>query len=121
MLLTSSAAKLGLEYKPFRINYSLTSAGAYRDFIVYLMEGHFGLRATSLLRKPNNSMVRAPTDNPTPDLPSWVPDLANRDYFGLSMHGGSVGPDMKSQCLNILGTHHNPERTFLGGREQASR
>ena len=66
------------------------------------MNGSFGIRAMSLVRKTDLFVTRHLTDTPTRNLPSWVPDLASREYFGLSTNGGGFNPDEKLLCFNIM-------------------
>ena len=44
------ANKMGLQYEPLKINYSLTAAEAFQTFIMRIMEGRFGIRAVSIVR-----------------------------------------------------------------------
>jgi Heterokaryon incompatibility protein (HET) len=109
------ANRMGLEYEPFRADYSLTTAEAFQAYIVRIMKGNYGIRAISLIRQSTEFVVRQPTDVRTEGLPSWVPDLANRDWFGLSTNGGLKPLGAEHSCQNILGPHH-----AAGGRPPPS-
>ena len=105
------ANKMGLEYEPFRTNYSLSTAEAFQAFVVRVMNGSFGIRAISLTRQSSMFVVRHSTDVVTAGLPSWVPDLANRDWYGLSTNGG-LKP-LEATCQNVLGPSYATARRPL--------
>ena len=104
------ANRMGLQYKPFKIDYSMTAAEAFQSFITRIMEGRFGIRAISIVRRTADFALQHPNNVKTEGLPSWVPDLANRNCFGLSTNGGSGLMEARHVCQNILGEH------FAAGR-----
>lgn len=106
------AESMNLDYEPFHVNYALTTAEAYQAFIVYLMQGSFGLRAISFLRRTNSFPIHHPTDTPTHSLPSWVPDLASRNSFGMSANGGSVTSGDAFHCLDVF-DERSPRDPFM--------
>ena len=99
------ANRMGLQYEPFKIDYSLTAAEAFQSFITRIMEGRFGIRAISIVRRTADFALQHPNNVKTEGLPSWVPDLANRDCFGLSTNGGLGFMEARHVCQNILGQH----------------
>ena len=105
------ANRMGLEYKPFTADYSLTTAEAFQAFVGRILNSKYGIRAIALIRQSADFIVRHPTDAKTEGLPSWVPDLANRDWYGLSTNGGLKHYGTQHSCQNIAGRRHaNTER-----------
>ena len=94
------ANKMGLQNEPLKIDYSLTAAEVFQSFVMRIMEGRFGVRALSIVR-PSGEVT--PNRVRTDGLPSWVPDLANRNYFGLSTNGGLGFMETKQVCQNVVG------------------
>ncbi|KAI4107800.1 MAG: hypothetical protein LQ339_002410 [Xanthoria mediterranea] len=69
------------------------------------MEGTFGIRAIAIVRQTADFYIQHPHNVRTEGLPSWVPDLANRNAFGLSTNGGLRHMEAKHVCQNVLGQH----------------
>ena len=107
------AKRMGLQYEPFKIDYSLTAAEAFQSFIVRVMEGRFGIRAISIVRRSADFALQHPNNVKTEGLPSWVPDLANRDSFGLSINGYLESMKARHGCQNIFGQHLASSRDRL--------
>ncbi|KAI4220506.1 MAG: hypothetical protein LQ349_008072, partial [Xanthoria aureola] len=82
------ADNLGLQYEPLQVEYSLTTTQVFQAFIKRIMEGTFGIRAIAIVRQTADFYIQHPHSVRTEGLPSWVPDLANRNAFGLSTNGG---------------------------------
>lgn len=99
------ANKMGLHYKPLKIDYSLTAAEAFQTFIMRIMKGRFGIRAISIVRRTADFAIQHPNNVKTEGLPSWVPDLANRNCGGLSTHGSLDFMEAQHLCQKILGQH----------------
>ena len=97
------ANKMGLQYEPLKIDYSLTAAEAFQAFIMRIMEGQFGIRAISIVRQSADLNIHNSNYVRTEGLPSWVPDLANRNYFGLSTNGGLGSMEARQICQSVLG------------------
>ena len=97
------ANRMGLQYEPLKIDYSLTAAETFQLFITRIMEGRFGIRAISIVRRTADFALQHPNNVKTEGLPSWVPDLANRNCFGLSTNGGLGPMEARHVCQNILG------------------
>ncbi|KAL8942516.1 MAG: hypothetical protein Q9216_001617 [Gyalolechia sp. 2 TL-2023] len=104
------AKKLGLQYEPLRIDYSLSTSQAFQAFIMRIMKGRFGIRAVSIVRQSTDVAIQRSYNVRTEGLPSWVPDLANRNGFGLSTHGGLQYIGAGSVCQNVLGQHSTADR-----------
>ncbi|ERF77188.1 hypothetical protein EPUS_06468 [Endocarpon pusillum Z07020] len=96
--------KRGLPYKPFETDYSLTTAQVLQKFVLRIMDGQLGVRAIALLQKSN--------ENRTPALPSWVPDLASRQRFGLSTNGGIRPSQPSHSCKSVHGQWHSTGSPF---------
>ncbi|KAM0800869.1 hypothetical protein BDR22DRAFT_888885 [Usnea florida] len=97
------ADRMGLQYEPIKINYSLTTAEAFQSFITRIVEGRLGIRALSMVCRTADFALQQPNHVETEGLPSWVPDLANRDSFGLSTNGGLWLTEARYVCQNVLG------------------
>ena len=97
------ADRMGLQYKSLNIDYSLTAAEAFRSFITRVMEGRFGIRAISIVRRTADFALQHPNNVKTEGLPSWVLDLANRDSFGLSTNGGLGFMGARHVCQDVIG------------------
>ena len=99
------ANRMGLQYEPFKIDYSLTAAEAFQTFIIRIMKGRLGIRAISIVRQTADFSIQHPDNVRTEGLPSWVPDLANRNCFGLSTNGGLRSLEERHVCQKIFGQH----------------
>ena len=104
------ANKMGLQYEPLEIDYSLTAAEAFQTFIMRIMKGRFGIRAISVVRRTADFATQHPNNVRTEGLPSWVPDLANRNSFGLSTNGGLGLMETRHVCQNVVGQHRTASR-----------
>ncbi|KAL8927091.1 MAG: hypothetical protein Q9172_001513 [Xanthocarpia lactea] len=104
------ANKMGLQYEPLKVDYSLTAPQAFENFIKRIMEGRFGIRAISMVRRTTDFAIHHPNNIRTEGLPSWVPDLANRNAFGLSTNGGLKHIEARHVCQNVLGQHPTADR-----------
>ena len=107
------ANRMGLQYEPLKIDYSLTAAEIFQAFIMRIMEGRLGVRAISIVRRSANLAIQTPNNVRTEGLPSWVPDLANRNCFGLSTNGGLRFMETRQVCQNILGQYSTASRYQL--------
>ena len=107
------AKRMGLQYEPFKIDYTLTAAEAFQSFILRVMEGRFGIRAIAIVRRSADFALQHPNNVKTEGLPSWVPDLANRDSFGLSINGGFEFMEARHVCQNVFGQHLASSRDRL--------
>ena len=99
------ANRIGLQYEPLKIDYSLTAAEAFQAFVVRIMGGRLGIRAISIVRQSADIATQQRNNVRIGGLPSWVPDLANRNRVGLSMNGGLRSIEEGQVCHNILGQH----------------
>lgn len=78
-------------YKPVKIDYKLTTAKVFRQFIVKLMHGSVGIRAITLIQRTESTRtwkMQTPGNPWKPsegELPSWVPNLADRGPVSLSI------------------------------------
>ncbi|CAO1604277.1 hypothetical protein XANCAGTX0491_007837 [Xanthoria calcicola] len=97
------AENLGLQYEPLQVEYSLTTTQVFQAFIKRIMEGTFGIRAIAIVRQTADFYIQHPHNVRTERLPSWVPDFANRNAFGLSTNGGLRHREAKHVCQNVLG------------------
>ncbi len=70
-----------------------------------IMKGRLGIRAISIVRQTADFSIQHPNNVRTEGLPSWVPDLANRNCFGLSTNGGLRSLEERHVCQNIFGQH----------------
>ncbi|KAL7904832.1 heterokaryon incompatibility domain-containing protein [Trichoderma velutinum] len=100
-------------YKPIIPDYSLSTANVFRAFILRLMHSKLGIRAVALITpgvqtgdKPGYELQRrsvASWVDIKHELPSWVPNLANREQFSLS-NGGALFPNSSKSDINIHGS-----------------
>jgi len=98
------ANRMGLVFEPHKADYSLSAAEAFQKFIVRIMNGHFGIRAIAL--------IQPSSDNRTPDLPSWVPDLANRQGFSISTSDGLRSSERNNSYKSVIGWWHDAGSAF---------
>ncbi|KAI9147745.1 Heterokaryon incompatibility protein [Paramyrothecium foliicola] len=97
-----------IPFTPLEADYTLTTAQVYRTFVVRLMQGSIGIRAMTIIqgaqyeqKAPDHDLQRRaePTWIDTKgELPSWVPNLANRDRFPSSMR--SVSRPLERQIVS---------------------
>lgn len=100
-------------YNPIVPDYSLSTADVFRAFILQLMHGKLGIRVITLITpgiqtgdepayKFQRRSVPSWVDTKN-ELPSWVPNLANREQFSLS-NGGGLLPTSSTNQFNIHGS-----------------
>ncbi|KAL6815351.1 heterokaryon incompatibility domain-containing protein [Trichoderma sp. SZMC 28013] len=100
-------------YKSIVPDYSLSTANVFRAFILRLMHSKLGIRAVALITpgvqtgdKPGYELQRRSVPSwvdAKHELPSWVPNLANREQFSLS-NGGALFLNSSKSDFNIHGS-----------------
>ncbi|KAI1291424.1 heterokaryon incompatibility protein-domain-containing protein [Xylaria venustula] len=110
------AARKCATYQPFHTDYAVTTAEVYKQFIVRLMEGSVGIRAITLMQRNTHSAesehrrrgrtLPSWTDSGN-ELPSWVPNLSDRQHVPLSA-GKALGSydDATFHSPNVLRHPH---------------
>ncbi|KAI3324367.1 heterokaryon incompatibility protein-domain-containing protein [Xylariaceae sp. AK1471] len=105
-------------YQPFKVDYTLTTAEVFKQFIVRLMHGSLGIRATTLMQKsvhnekydrPDHQRQRravASWEDSERELPSWVPNLANRRLSPLSIRNILEPYNQSARAPNVFGSPH---------------
>ncbi|KAJ4863321.1 heterokaryon incompatibility protein (HET) domain-containing protein [Trichoderma breve] len=100
-------------YNPIVPDYSLSTADVFRAFILRLMHSKLGIRAVALITpgvqtgdRPGYQLQRRSVPSWVDvehELPSWVPNLANREQFSLS-NGGALFLNSSKSDFNIHGS-----------------
>ncbi|KAL6789009.1 heterokaryon incompatibility domain-containing protein [Trichoderma sp. SZMC 28012] len=100
-------------YSPIVPDYSLSTADVFRAFILRLMHSKLGIRAVALITpgvqtgdRPGYTLQRRSVPSWVDvkhELPSWVPNLANREQFSLS-NGGALFLNSSKSDFNIHGS-----------------
>ena len=92
-----------VSYQPIKADYSLTVAQVYQAFIARLMHGSVGIRAIALIQPSPEWEFQSRYNNRDLSLPSWVPNLADRDRFALSNNGAFKSQDFNQTAANVFG------------------
>jgi hypothetical protein len=104
-------------YKPITPDYNLSTADVFRAFILRLMHSKLGIRAVALItpgvqtgnmHQSRHEYQRRRRSVPSwvdikHELPSWIPNLANRELFSLS-NGGALILNYSENAFNIHGS-----------------
>ncbi|KAK4064845.1 uncharacterized protein Triagg1_8844 [Trichoderma aggressivum f. europaeum] len=100
-------------YKPIIPDDSLSTASVFRAFILRLMHSKLGIRAVALItpgvqtgEKPGYELQRRSVPSWVDikrELPSWVPNFANREQFSLS-NGGALFLNSSKSDFSIHGS-----------------
>ncbi|UKZ48411.1 hypothetical protein TrVGV298_002634 [Trichoderma virens] len=111
--ITKDADSSVLSYKPVIPDYGLSTAQVFQAFILRLMHSKLGIRAIALITpgvqtgdRPGYELQRRSVPSWVDikhELPSWVPNLANREQFSLS-NGGALFLDSSKNDFNVHGS-----------------
>ena len=103
-------------YSPIKADYRLSVAQVFQNFIIRLMRGAVGVRAIALIQPGPKWEFQDRRRSPnSPDLPSWVPDLADRDRFALSNDG--IVNHGRVAAMNVIAPHTPNQRFSIHGRD----